>query len=101
MQFAEFVGRGAFPRNEFADGSSLFFIVRSFPSRLDFEDRYFFYILSKKMAGKEVPDSSVWDTVPTSINCDECDVATGLAEGVIHPYCLIVGRGGILCAMNK
>ncbi len=30
-----------FPRNELADGSSLFFIVRSFPSRLDFEDRYF------------------------------------------------------------
>lgn len=30
-----------FPRNELADGSSLFFIVRSFPSRLVFEDRYY------------------------------------------------------------
>jgi hypothetical protein len=30
-----------FPRCELADGSSLFFIVRSFPSRLVFEDRYY------------------------------------------------------------
>jgi hypothetical protein len=30
-----------FPRSELADDSSLFFIVRSFPSRLDFEDRYY------------------------------------------------------------
>ena len=30
-----------FPRSELADDSSLFFIVRSFPSRLVFEDRYF------------------------------------------------------------
>jgi len=30
-----------FPRSELADGSSLFFIVRSFPSRLVFEDRYY------------------------------------------------------------
>ena len=30
-----------FPRNESIDDSSLFFIVRSFPSRLDFEDRYY------------------------------------------------------------
>ncbi len=30
-----------FPRGELVDDSSLFFIVRSFPSRLDFEDRYF------------------------------------------------------------
>ena len=29
-----------FPRTKLIDGSS-FFIVRSFPSRLDFEDRYF------------------------------------------------------------
>jgi hypothetical protein len=29
-----------FPRTEPIDGSS-FFIVRSFPSRLDFEDRYY------------------------------------------------------------
>ena len=30
-----------FPRSELVDDSSLFFIVRSFPSRLDFEDRYY------------------------------------------------------------
>ncbi len=30
-----------FPRSESVDDSSLFFIVRSFPSRLDFDDRYF------------------------------------------------------------
>ena len=30
-----------FPRGEFTDDSSLYFIVRSFPSRLDIEDRYF------------------------------------------------------------
>ena len=30
-----------FSRCELADGSSLFFIVRSFPSRLDFEMRYY------------------------------------------------------------
>ncbi|QDU95021.1 hypothetical protein Pla8534_28320 [Lignipirellula cremea] len=29
------------PRNEFTDGSSLDFMVRSFPSRLAFEDRYY------------------------------------------------------------
>ena len=30
-----------FPRIELIDDSSLFFIVRSFPSRLVFEDRYY------------------------------------------------------------
>jgi hypothetical protein len=30
-----------FPRSELADDSSSDFIVRSFPSRLDFEDRYY------------------------------------------------------------
>ena len=30
-----------FPRCELADDSSLFFIVRSFPSRLGFEKRYY------------------------------------------------------------
>ena len=30
-----------FPRSELVDDSSLFFIVRSFPSRLVFEDRYY------------------------------------------------------------
>ena len=30
-----------FPRCELANGSSLFFLVRSFPSRLVFEDRYY------------------------------------------------------------
>jgi hypothetical protein len=35
------IGVAGFPRDESADGSSLFFIVRSFPSRLDFEGRYY------------------------------------------------------------
>ena len=34
-------GNEVSPRNESVDDSSLFFIVRSFPSRLDFEDRYY------------------------------------------------------------
>ena len=33
-------GEEGFPRTELIDGSS-FFIVRSFPSRLAFEDRYY------------------------------------------------------------
>jgi hypothetical protein len=34
-------GIEGFPRSEFADGSSLFFIVRPFVSRLEFEDHYY------------------------------------------------------------
>ena len=34
-------GDELFPRNESIEDSSLFFIVRSFPSRLEFEDRYY------------------------------------------------------------
>ena len=34
-------GDEGFPRNELTESSSLFFIVWSFPSRLDFEVRYY------------------------------------------------------------
>jgi hypothetical protein len=38
---SEVAGKGEFPRGEPSNGSSLFFIVWSFPSALDWRDRYY------------------------------------------------------------